>query len=371
MPDFHDIHPFPVQQLTPVPAAPRAGPTWSLKQINAPLLWQLGLDGQGVVVAMVDTGVNYHHPDLANRMWQGGAAFPRHGYDFVGNTNDPMDTNGHGTATAGQVAGDGTAGVRTGVAPAATIMAIRVGAQERLIWKGLEFALDHAAHVISMSISWKSPDAPNYPGWRRICEAILAAGVLHANSIGNQGNDLTTYPLPYNIGAPGNCPPSQHHPLQTIVGGLSSPISCGATDDRDHLSVHSGRGPAAWENAPYVDYPYAHGTRPGLLKPDVCAPGPGTFSCDWRFPGMAGSQPYRPFGGTSAATAHVGGCLALLAQACLRSHRAIVPARIQEALENGTVRIVGQMHDKENHYGAGRIDVYAAYQYGETRGWWK
>src|SRR5262249_39054264 len=103
---------------------------------------------------------------------------------------------------------------------------------------------------------------------------------------------------------------------------------------------------------------------------DVCAPGPGTTSCNWRHPTLPGASPYSSFGGTSAATPHVGGCLGLLAHACRRAGQPIVPARVQEALENTAVRVVGQTRDKENHYGAGRVDVYAAFRYGQNKGWW-
>jgi subtilisin family serine protease len=355
------------------PAADAVPVTWSVERIGAPLLWQLGLTGDGIRVALIDTGVNYKHPDLKQHMWDGGSKLPNHGYDFENDDNDPRDDDGHGTATAGQVAGDGTAGTQTGVAPRATIMAIRVGGVEQNFWNGMQFALDHKAHVISMSMSWKYPSHPNYPGWRRACETVLAAGVLHANSVGNQGNDLTNFPIPYNIATPGNSPPPRLHPLQSIHGGLSSPISCGATDDADALANYSGRGPAAWEppeQTIYSDYPYQNGKQLGLLKPDVCAPGSGTTSCNYKFPDTSGAKPYRSFGGTSAATPHVGGCLALLAQACLRSKKPINAARIQESLENTAVRIRGQTADKENHYGAGRVDVYAAFKYGKDKGWW-
>ena len=63
--------------------------------------------------------------------------------------------------------------------------------------------------------------------------------------------------------------------------------------------------------------------------------------------------------------------MALPVQACLRSSQSVLPARIQEALENTAVRVDGQSHDKENHYGAGRVDVYAAYLYGRQREWWE
>jgi len=343
---------------------------WSVTQINAPLLWQLGINGSEVIVAVVDCGVNYNHPDLQSRMWSS-AQYPKHGYDFEANDDDPIDTEGHGTCCAGIVAGDGAKGLATGVAPGARIMAIRVGGAESQFWSGLQFAIAQGAHVISMSMSWKYPSHPDYPGWRRVCETILAAGLLHANSIGNQGSDLPTFPIPYNIATPGNCPPPRLHPSEPTKGGISSPISCGATTDTDSLAGYSGRGPAAWEAAVYTDYPWQGGQLPGLTKPDVCAPGPGTQSCNYAYdPANPAQKPYVGFGGTSAATPHVGGCLALLASASIKSGKPIVPARVQEALENTAVRIVGQTRAKENHFGAGRVDVKAAYDYGQTRGWW-
>ncbi len=347
---------------------------WSVSHINAPLCWDAGLTGKGILVALVDTGVNYKHPDLKNRMWKGGVTYPKHGYDYENDDNDPNDDNGHGTATAGQVAGDGTSGTKTGVAPGATILAIRVGGVERNFWKGLQFALDQKAQVISMSMTWKYPSNPDYPGWRRVCETILAAGVLHANSIGNQGSDLVQYPIPFNIATPGNCPPPWMHPDQKQAGGLSSPISVGATDSADRLANYSGRGPAEWKlDAPYDDYPIKAGDakKIGLLKPDVCAPGPGTISCNVSFPSDPDAKPYVDFGGTSAATPHVGGCLALLAEACLKANKPIVPAQVQEALEKSAKTVQGQTAGKkEIHYGSGRVDVYAAFKYGQAKGWW-
>lgn len=360
------------------PNAPPPQPTWSVKRVGAPLLWQLGIKGDDVLVAVIDTGVNYRHPDLKNRMWDGGTAYPNHGYNFATNNNDPDDRGakgiGHGTACAGIVSGDGSSGVQTGVAPGSRVMALRVGDDEHSFWRAFQFAIDNRAQVISMSMTWKADRNPDYPGWRRICEAVLAAGILHANSTGNEGIDSKSGPLtvPFNIGAPGNCPPPRLHPLQTPPVGadphLSSVISCGSTDASDRLLPDSGRSPCTWESAPYTDYPFAKGTQPGLIKPDVCAPGSLTDSCNWQFYGN--TEIYTPFNGTSSATAHVGGCMALLAQACIRSGNPIIPARVQEALEHSAVRIQDQVNDKEINYGAGRVDVFAAFNYGKNKNWW-
>jgi len=350
------------------PGDSAAQPTWSVKRINAPLLWQHGITGADVVVAVVDTGVNYDHPDLKDRMWQS-SDYPHHGYDFAAKDDNPVDENGHGTCCAGIVAGTGAAGKQTGVAPGARIMAIRVGGSELQFWRGLEFAISQGAHVISMSMTWKQSGA-DVTGWRRTCESILAAGLLHANSIGNRGLELPAHPVPINIPPPGSCPPPNLHPLQLIKGGLSSVISCGATDDADQLAGYSGRGPVSWEIAPFADYPYNAGASSALTKPDICAPGPGTESCSHLYPGMGGTKPYVGFGGTSSATPHVAGCLALLASACIRSGNPIVSSRIQEAIENTAVRVAGQTQPKQNDFGAGRIDVKAAYDYGAQKGWW-
>jgi subtilisin family serine protease len=343
--------------------------TWSVKKVNAHLLWQKGIRGDGVVAAVIDSGVNYDHPDLKGRMWTS-PAYPHHGYDFANGDDDPIDDNGHGTSCAGIVAGEGVLGKRTGVAPGATIIAIKVGGTETQYWNAMQFAVDRGAHIISMSMTWKYDRNPDYPGWRRTCEAILAAGVVHVNSTGNQGADQVNYPIPYNIGAPGNCPPPRMHGAQNPAGGLSSPISCGATDSADRLAGSSGRGPSAWEKTPFEDYPWASGTKIGLIKPDICAPGPGTESCSYLYREGSGGKPYSSFSGTSSATPHVAGCLCLLASACLAKGTPIVPARMQEAIESSAQRISGQTAAKENHYGAGRIDALGAYNYGAGRGWW-
>ena len=351
-------------------AAHAATTAWSVEHIGAPHLWATGFTGRAITCAVIDTGINYLHPDLSDRMWDTDPAYPNHGYNFRDHNTNTLDDNGHGTSCAGIVAGTGYLGLRTGVAPGAQLMSLKVGGVERNYWDALEFAIDNGAEVISMSMSWKYPSSPNYPGWRRACESVLMARVLHANSIGNQGNDLMIYPVPYNIATPGNCPPPWLHTNQVIQGGRSSAISCGATDSGDRLAHYSGRGPAAWEGKVFADYPYLGGEEQGLIKPDVCAPGPGTRSCYWRFSEMESTRPYSSFGGTSAATPHVAGALCLLAQASRDSGVVINPEHVQEALEMTAVPVMGQASPKESHYGAGRIDVYAAYVYGKQANYW-
>jgi hypothetical protein len=99
--------------------------TWNVSIVNADDVWALGYTGEGALVAVIDTGVNYDHVDLQDHMW-GGLFYPNHGYDFANNDDNPMDDHGHGTHCAGTVAGDGTAGSQTGMAPDARIMALKV-----------------------------------------------------------------------------------------------------------------------------------------------------------------------------------------------------------------------------------------------------
>ncbi|MCS7250801.1 MAG: S8 family serine peptidase, partial [candidate division WOR-3 bacterium] len=79
--------------------------TYGVRKIRAPEVWALGYTGQGVVVGVIDTGVNYNHLDLRDHMWQD-PNYPYHGWNFEENNNNPIDINGHGTHCAGTVASD-------------------------------------------------------------------------------------------------------------------------------------------------------------------------------------------------------------------------------------------------------------------------
>ena len=110
---------------TQEPASATREVTPNIIQVHADQVWEMGYTGAGIVVAVVDSGVNYEHIDLADHLWDGGEEFPHHGYDIVNNDDDPMDDKGHGTHCAGTVCGDGTAGSLTGIAPEATLMCVK------------------------------------------------------------------------------------------------------------------------------------------------------------------------------------------------------------------------------------------------------
>jgi len=155
--------------------------TWNVLKINADDVWALGFNGEGVIVSVIDTGVNYNHVDLNDHVWED-PDYPNHGYDFANNDNDPMDDHGHGTHCSGTVAGDGTAGSQTGVAPEATIMCCKVldsggGGNESDVWDAIEFSVEHGANVLSLSLGWQHSWNPNRSVWRQTFDNALAAGV--------------------------------------------------------------------------------------------------------------------------------------------------------------------------------------------------
>ena len=267
---------------------------WHVDKINAPAVWNYngtsGYTGNGVIVAVLDTGVNYNHIDIVNSLWDGGTEFPHHGYDVVNHDNDPMDDHGHGSHCAGIVAGQGTAGTQTGVAPGAKVMAVKVmgeggeGGDAELIG-GFEFALEHGADILSCSFG--DAGTGGYGLYRQLYETVLEAGVVAAVAAGNDGQTQYAYPIPYNIESPGNCPPPWLHPDQLITGGRTAVVCIGATDSNDKHSGFSSIGPVTWTEGAqigdYNDYPYENGNAamPGLIRPDISAPGSNITSLNY------------------------------------------------------------------------------------------
>ena len=349
-PDFKEAH----------PATAKAN-AWHVDKVNAPSVWNYngtGYTGNGVIVGLIDTGVNYNHIDIANSMWDGGSEFPHHGYDIFNQDNDPMDDQGHGTHTAGIIAGQGNAGTQTGVAPGAKIMAIKMlnaegeGEAAHLI-EGVEFALEHGANILSLSLSDVGAGPCYY--YRDVFATCLDAGVAAAIACGNEGQTQYTYPVPFNISAPGNCPPPWLHPDQQIEGGLTSVISVGATDSNDEHCGFSSIGPTTWTEGPnvgsYNDYPYENGdaTQPGLIRPDISAPGANITSLNYLT-----TNNYIEMDGTSMATPCVAGVLAMLFEA----NPDLSPAELDSIIELTSTRVGNTM--KNNRVGAGRIDALAA-----------
>ena len=330
--------------------------TYNVLKVNADVVWMLGYEGEGIVVAILDTGVNYEHLDLQDNMWEH-LDFPNHGYNFADNNNNPMDDHGHGTHCAGTVAGNGTAGSQTGMAPKAKIMALKVldswgYGDPSNVCSAMEFATEHGAHVLSMSIGWASPTSATRLLYRNAMVNLLEAGIIAAVAAGNEGDWLNWFPIPQNVRTPGDCPPPWLHPDQTTIGGLSAVVSVGATDINDAIAIFSSRGSVTWQSiSGYSDYPYSPGM--GLIRPDVCAPGVDIKSCS-----LFDNSGYFDDSGTSMATPCVAGVMALM----LSKNPDLTPAEILEILETTAVRLPNLSSPKNNIFGSGRIDALAAVQ---------
>lgn len=320
-----------------------------LTHINADDAWALGYTGKGVIVAVLDSGVNTEHADLKDHLWNGNA---QHGYNVVNPGQDPIDDRSHGTHCAGLVCGDGTSGQITGSAPEATLMSIKLydansGLTIQRLTDGIEFAVENGADILSISQGWKNQSASTRASLRNTFDNILNLGIVAAVAAGNDRQDASL-PVPYNVRTPGDCPPPWLHPDQTLQGGLSSVISVGAVDYNNIVSNISSQGPVSWEGTSYNDYPYSPET--GLIRPDIVAPGNNILSLD-----NESNDGYIIKAGTSMATPCVAGVLALL----LEKNPELTPADLCRIIETTAVKLAEK---KNNDTGSGCIDALAAVQ---------
>lgn len=323
-------------------------------QVNADQVWAQGYTGAGVVVGVVDSGVNYNHLDLADHLWDGGSAFPHHGYDIVNDDDDPMDDKGHGTHVAGIVCGDGTSGSQTGVAPDATLMCVKTTAADGFggavnIAGGMEWAVEHGCDLINLSQGMAGAGVTDKEIFRRTCTAILDAGIVALVCAGNEGLSILqmAYPIPNNIRVPASCPPPYLDPDQMAnPGGLSCVVAVGAVNYNDAAADFSSQGPVTWQDTEFGDYAYNPGI--GLIRPDVCAPGVNIKSLDYN-----NINGYTTMDGTSQATPCVAGIVALM----LQKNPELTPAQICQILEETSVKLTP---NKSNVTGVGRVDALAA-----------
>lgn len=161
--------------------------------------WAAQTDCLGVIVAVIDTGVDYGHGDLAGAMWDGTPTYPNHGWDFADGDNDPMPDKTvaddvHGSHVAGIIGatGNNASGI-SGVCWRAEIMVLRAGSfpgglSTSDVIAAIEFAVDHGASVLNMSFGgeFRSDADPLFSG---AIDYARAAGVLAVAAAGNGGAD--------------------------------------------------------------------------------------------------------------------------------------------------------------------------------------
>ena len=329
------------------------GMTQNIKHVNANKAWNEGYTGKGVLVGVIDTGVNFHK-DLEKNLWDGGEEYPNHGYNTFENSHDIHDGFNHGTHCAGIICGDGTSGTQTGIAPDATVMCIKVmddagGGNANTVCSGIEFAIEHGADVLNMSLGFPNASMSTREALRQTYENALEANVSIMTAVGNDGMLNLTFPVPNSVRVPGGCPPPWlHHDQQVNPGGLSACIAVSAVNYYNTVADFSSRGPFTWQTSSYEDYPYLPGREIGLIRPDVCAPGVGIISCS-----NTNSGGYISMDGTSQATPCVTGVVCLM----LQKKPYLTPAQICEALETTATKL---SETKSNETGSGCVNAMLA-----------
>ncbi|WP_328590754.1 S8 family peptidase [Gottfriedia acidiceleris] len=281
----------------------------SVPQIGAPTAWESGYTGKGVKVAVLDTGIDPNHPDLADQIDETKSFVP-------GETAD--DVYGHGTHVASTVLGTGAAseGKNKGVAPEARLLVGKVlnnegSGQESWIIDGMEWAA-HNAKIVSMSLGGRSSDGtdPMAQAVNRLSEETGALFVIAAGNAGYEGS----------VGSPGTA---------------DAALTIGAVDKTDQIAYFSSKGPR------YGDMG---------LKPDLSAPGVDIVAA--RSSLSSGSGSYRSMSGTSMATPHVAGAAAIL----LQKNPNWNGTQLKEALMSTSKKLDYSPY----HIGSGRLDVPAA-----------
>ncbi|HEX7254833.1 MAG TPA: carboxypeptidase regulatory-like domain-containing protein [Gaiellaceae bacterium] len=312
--------------VPPVQSSPRL-PTWGLEKVNAPRAWgDHGFTGEGVVVGVMDTGVDGGHPALRDKFRGRDGDTGSSWYVPTGeNYPEPGDGHGHGTHVTGTIVG-GPPGEVVGVAPDADWIAVKIfrdtgSTSTSIIHDGFQWMLApggdpaRAPHVVNNS--WGST-ATNSTEFLEDVRAWVAAGIFPAFANGNNG------PVAGTVGSPASFPES---------------FGVGATDINDQIASFSSRGPAIWDGVPHV-------------KPQVSAPGHQIFSTWPRQLGMD----YHTISGTSMATPHLTGVVALL----LSAQPGLTVDAIRDTLTASARSEPHMGRLPNNDYGHGIADAYAA-----------
>lgn len=174
------------------PNDPRFPELWGISKIECPQAWDTS-QGKDIVVAVIDTGVDYNHPDIKDRMWQD--AKGNFGKDLSDGDDDPLDYHGHGSHCAGTVAAtlNNAVGV-VGVAPKAKIMAVKIfpNARDSVCSAAIKYAADNGAKILSNSWGPTGRRASN----RAVEDAIdyaVAKGCIVIFAAGNEDDDVKFY----------------------------------------------------------------------------------------------------------------------------------------------------------------------------------
>jgi serine protease AprX len=301
--------------------SPLQSNAWGVDKIGAPFVWQNGITGKGITVAIIDTGIDNTHPDLDDLDDKNNTNDSKvvGWIDYINGLPTPYDDHWHGTHVAGTISGTGSSGIHTGVAPGTKLIVAKVfdsygyGLESDVIL-AFEWAVKKGVRIISFSGGGSHLDS-----FTIAVDKVVAAGVVPVIAAGNGGPTLNSV----------SCP-----------GDESNSTTIGATDIYDRLASFSSRGPVDLYGLPYS-------------KPDVSAPGLDITST---IPVRYGSS-YGNASGTSMATPHVSGTVALM----LEKNPTLKPSEIKNILESSSIDL--GLPGRDNDFGSGRIEAYKAVFY--------
>lgn len=314
-----------------------APPEWNLTTIRAPELWALGYTGAGTVVASMDTGVDAQHPDLASR-WRGGN---NSWFDPNGQHGMPYDASGHGTHVMGLMVGGDAGGTSIGAAPGAQWIAVKIfndsgSSTLSRIHQGFQWLLDpdgnpdvdDAPDVVNNS--WHLQNTVNQCNTEFASDiaALKAAGIAVVFAAGNTGPGSATSVSPSND---------------------PQAVAVGAVDQWLTPASFSGRGPSACDGGTY---------------PKIVGPGVSVRSADLTFGGLFPNS-YVTVSGTSFATPHLAGGMALLLHAMAARGQSVTLSQLEAAIAESAVDLGAAGPDNDS--GMGLLDLVAAYN-GLTEG---
>lgn len=344
-----------------------------LPSTNGDLAQQLGYDGTGVGVAIIDSGVRVDHPDLADPIT--GASRVVYSESFVPGL-DAIDQYGHGTHVAGLVAGNGSSSghVIQGIAPHANIIDLRVldadgsGADSAVIaaiGRAIELKSIYNIGIINLSLGRGISESYTQDPLCQAVEQAWQAGIVVVVAAGNSGRDNSLNTDGYGtIGAPGNDP-------YVITVGATNTHGTATTAD-DTIASYSSKGPSLLDH---------------VVKPDLVAPGnlissliasgstlDSTYPTDEVSPADYSQDPASPkqyfvLSGTSMATPVVSGAAALM----LQKDPTLTPDQVKARLMKNAVKLYPPTSlatdEQGNSYnsqydiftvGAGYLDIYHA-----------
>ena len=316
-PNVEYAEPNYLRTLETIPNDPLYSQQWSLNTINAPAAWDLST-GQNVVVAVIDTGVDFAHPDLAGHEWDGSACTYTEGvtqivnggcvggYDFADEDKTPAPAVGstsstHGTQVAGVIAATFNNGIGiAGIAPNVKIMALRFDLDTTSEIKAIDFAIQNGAKIINASYAGSGFSASE----RDAIARFEAAGGLFVAAAGNGGSDTVGDNLdaiPDNFNAT-NTPA---YPAQHDLAGI---VSVAATTQSDARASYSNFG---------------------LVSVDLGAPGNTIISTGTST--NATTSTYLTSSGTSFAAPLVAGTIALMRSASTTANASQLKAAIMNS----------------------------------------